>query len=169
MTFPFPAHAPVVGVSYRYFRWRITQTVNNGHVSFQEADVKVSATQYPTSAMTSNSAPSPLVASASSEFSASFAAWKAFDNSVATGSDWVVSTAADGSGVTDEWLKIDLGSGNEITPTAYEITPSNTAGREPPHDWTFEGSNDDSNWTTLDTQSGVTAGWTGSVAREFTL
>src|SRR6185369_15593152 len=56
--------------------------------------------------MSGNSAPSPYVAAASSEFSATFAAYKAFNGSVGTGAYWL----GTGSGV--DWLSIDLGSGN---------------------------------------------------------
>ena len=36
-----------------------------------------------------------------------------------------------------------------------------------PSAWTFQGSNNDTDWTTLDTQSGISSGWTIGVPREF--
>lgn len=93
--------------------------------------------------MTSNSAPSG-VASASAEFSASFAAWKAMDK--VTSSRW------SGSAPT-QWLKYDFGSGNAKKIIQYSI---GIYGGDYPTAWTFEGSNDDSAWTTIDTRSTIT-------------
>lgn len=38
----------------------------------------------------------------------------------------------------------------------YALTSANDAAGRDPRDWTFEGSNDGSSWTTLDTQTGIT-------------
>jgi hypothetical protein len=51
-------------------------------------------------------------------------------------------------------LQADFGSGNSETLTWYKIT-AGSASQEPAA-WTFQGSNDGSSWTTLDTQSGQT-------------
>lgn len=71
---------------------------------------------------------------------------KAFDNDTAT--FW----QSDASGTYPKWLKYDLGSGVTKIAAQYTIHASNIVGH--PVSWTFEGSNDDSAWTTLDTQTG---------------
>jgi hypothetical protein len=121
--------------------------------------------------MTSNSAPSPLVASASSEYSVSFQAWHAFDRSTATDADWLVSTTSNAAGVCSEFLTIDLGAGNAIVPTSYKLASvhSGATAREPPVDFVFAGSNDNSAWLTLQTQAGLTTGWTANTLRTFIL
>ncbi len=94
--------------------------------------------------MTSNSAPSG-VASAKDEYTASWRAWKAFNRNLTN--RWAGATG------TPTWLKYDFGSGNEKTIVQY-IIRIHSSSNDYPVAWTFEGSNDDSNWTTLDTQSG---------------
>lgn len=100
--------------------------------------------------MTAASSPSPLVAAASSQFSASFAAWKAF-----TGTDddfWF-----SGASSYPNTLSIDLGSGNAIAAVRYRVTADyQSTFTYAPKTWTFQGSNDNSAWTTLDTQTNVT-------------
>ena len=82
-------------------------------------------------------------ASASSEYGSEVAA-NAFDDN--TGTDW---------GANDpipQWLKYDFGSSNEKTIQRYPIRTYVNDFRLP-DDWTFEGSNNDSTWTTLDTRT----------------
>jgi hypothetical protein len=159
-------------VKYRYFRLSMTLTAASSFPTIQELEVVAGGIDYPVSAMTANNAPSPLVASASTAFSASFAAWYAFDNNVAASGGsamWIPSATANGSGVCNEWLKIDLGSGNGIAPTGYKITPDITGNRNAPYTFLIEGSNDDSAWTTLASQSSLSAGWSAGVARSFSI
>lgn len=51
------------------------------------------------------------------------------------------------------WLKVDLGAGNEQEVLRYRISGSSQTAYCPTA-WTFQGSNDDSSWTTLSTVSG---------------
>ncbi|HEY8960814.1 MAG TPA: discoidin domain-containing protein, partial [Luteolibacter sp.] len=51
------------------------------------------------------------------------------------------------------WLQYDFGSGITRTITRYSIASAMDAPGRDPKDWKFEGSNDGSSWTTLDTQS----------------
>ena len=51
------------------------------------------------------------------------------------------------------WLQYDFGSGNVQTVKRYTINSADVASRDP-KDWQFQGSQDGSTWTTLDTQSG---------------
>jgi len=105
--------------------------------------------------MTSNTAPAGI-AVASSEFSASYAAWSAFDGNNVT--RWQ-NAAAD----TSPWtLEYAFATAKIIA--RYVImagqTPSNT-----PATWTFEGY-DGATWAVLDTQTGVT-GWLASERKSF--
>jgi hypothetical protein len=111
--------------------------------------------------MSGNSAPPPYVASASSEFSSSFAAWKAFDNAWSAGQYWIGNSAV-------EWLKIDLGAGASKLLETYKIQLNDL--NEPlraPKDWLMQGSNDNSAWDTLDTVTNQT-GWANQEERTFT-
>lgn len=99
--------------------------------------------------MTSNSAPSG-VAAASTEVNASNQAFGAFDriyNSPADNTRWIANA-------TTGWLRYDFGAGNSKVIKMYAIGAGNgiTLNRLP-KDWTFQGSNDASSWTTLDTKA----------------
>ncbi len=50
------------------------------------------------------------------------------------------------------WLRYDFGAGNAQTVKRYTVISGDVANRDP-KTWTFQGSNDGSTWTTLDTQS----------------
>jgi hypothetical protein len=96
-------------------------------------------------AMTSNSAPSPNVASASDSGAD---AYVVFDHVVTgTGKDLIAATSG--------WWKLDFGSGNIYAVTKYTVLISDESGQEDraPKDWTLQGSNNDSDWDTLDTQT----------------
>lgn len=111
--------------------------------------------------MTSNSTPSPLVASASSEYPGGYEAYRAFDG-VKSNDGWWTSSGSSG------WLKLDFGSGNTKTITKYAITGQGTTYlTSNPKNWTFEGSNDNSNWTVLNTQSNISM-WTNFETKIFT-
>ena len=118
----------------RYFRLRITGWVFAGNVNNSDlGDVRVlemqlfdGATQYPASPMTTNTAPSPLVASSSGALTGfgDLEPWNAFNHSLA-GNQWM------GNGTVSKYLQIDLGAGNEIAPTSLKIAPDgavNTGG-----------------------------------------
>ena len=99
--------------------------------------------------MTGASTPSGT-ASASSEYGGTYVAWWAFDKGYTYG--WVSAQS-----VNPEWLKYDFGTAKTIS--SYWIDEVNAAyATAEPNTWTFEGSNDDINWTTLDTQTSITWG-----------
>jgi len=109
--------------------------------------------------MTSNSTPSGI-ASASTEISSTYAAWKAFDKIVTGDSGWITA-----SFVTTGWLKYQFALAKIVV--SYTITPPYTyANDRAPKDFQFQGSNNDTDWTTLDSQSGIT--WTSNTPRTFT-
>jgi hypothetical protein len=69
------------------------------------------------------------------------------------------------SGNGNEWLMYDFGAGNEKAVSKYRYAPRNESGA--PKNWTFEGSNDATNWTILDTQTDQT-NWTAFAFNEYT-
>jgi len=103
--------------SYRYFRLDIQDYVGS-NIRVSALRIRVDTTNYPTiDNMTSNNAPPPYVAS-SSAILGSFEAWQAFASVPGSGSllRWIADT-----GAVDPWLQIDLGAGNEISPTGVLI------------------------------------------------
>jgi hypothetical protein len=92
--------------------------------------------------MTANNAPSPYVAAASSE-SVGFEAFRAFNRVYTTSTYWTTS-----GGATTGWLSMDFGS--SIVIDSYTIYGSDGQTFNP-RNWTFEGSNNNSTWTTLQT------------------
>ena len=116
-----------------------------------------------TPAMTSDTAPSGT-SSCSSSYNSSYPAWKVFDQNAATDDCWCSQ-----GGVQTGWLKYQLPMA--VAVTKYEITSrNNTNNINPPKTWTLEGSNDGSDWDTLDTQTDVTD-WASSsnVTKSFEL
>ena len=68
---------------------------------------------------------------------------KAFD--LNPGSKWL--------GPAPGWLRYDLGGGKARTIHCYALTSANDVPERDPKDWQFQGSNNGSTWTTLDTRS----------------
>lgn len=101
-------------------------------------------------------------ASASSAYSGSYAASFAFDNYTTSANCWASNTAPTVG--SPQWLKYDFGSGNEKEIVKYTITARYWSSDQTrcPKDWTFEASNDDSNWDVLDTRTDETAWNTSS-------
>jgi Concanavalin A-like lectin/glucanases superfamily/F5/8 type C domain len=114
-----------------------------------------------TPVMTDYSAPSGTV-SAYSELSTSYKAWYAFDNLIT--SCWIAAHAP--SGGTPQWLKYDFGSGVTKIITKY-ILRNRDVNVNSPNTWTFEGSNDNSNWDVLQTVTNDTQN-TGLAQRIYT-
>lgn len=112
--------------------------------------------------LTSDTSHSPFVVSYSSYASNPNRGFAAFDwNSWA----WWAGT---GSGT--DWLQLDLGSGNSKILQMYEIVAFVDAGWNAtmmPNTWTLKGSNNGSDWDTLDTVSGQ-SGWAQGERRRFT-
>lgn len=109
--------------------------------------------------MTSATAPFGVVAK-SSEYGASEAAWKVFDRLATT--VWTVASGTTG------WVSYDFGYGNQKVVTSYKLGSNNDNAwmNRHPSAWTFQGSNDNSSWTTLDTKSSQPA-WSISEERTY--
>jgi hypothetical protein len=108
-----------------------------------------------TAQMTSNTAPSPNVASSSGAYNAGSEAWYAFNHD--SSGFWDSS-----SGAFPKWLKYDFGSALYAI-ISYDILPY--VG-EAPTSWKFQGSNNDTDWTDLDTQTGI-SGWANDTVKSF--
>jgi len=111
------------------------------------------------SLMTSNTTPAPYVAWALNTPEA----WKAFDaaNTAQYLGDWGHSR---GATFWPEPIRFDFGLGNAKISTKYIIKGS---GVYSPKSWTFQGSNDNTTYTTLDTQTNIT-GWGASEEKTYT-
>jgi hypothetical protein len=128
---------------------------------YKLANIGGDSSAHPTTGMSDNSTPSPYVASASTEYNASYQAWEAFDKvdcTDGTNNRWA-STNSSGN-----WLKIDLGAQKVIVSYRLQHGQAATSSRT----WTVSGSNNNSDWTTVDTQTTVAA-WSNYEARTFTL
>lgn len=96
--------------------------------------------------LTSDSLPVPYGCAASNEGSGP--AWQAFDTA---DSQWIANA-------TSGWIYYNFGSAKWAA-NGYSIEPQSTT--RICKTWTFEGSNDASSWTTLDTQTNQTTWTTG--------
>ena len=96
-----------------------------------------------TTQMTSNTTPSPVSIATSSTQSGNLG-WFAFDRNYATTTNFWQAGAATG------WISVDFGSGNATIIDAYTVFAS-SAQTNNMRNWTFEGSNDNVNWTILQT------------------
>lgn len=103
--------------------------------------------------MTSNTTPAGNTVTYSSQYDAiNYPAWKAFDG-VGIGSyGWITSTTTNTGWLRRQW---------SIARTflSYTILCSSTVSpynSRLPKDWTIKGSNDGTNWTTIDTRTGYT-------------
>lgn len=87
------------------------------------------------------------VTSASSESSSSETAGKAFDASTST--KWY-----NGGSAPPAWVRYGFGNAAGWAVTEYRVTSANDVQNRDPKDWQFQGSNDATTWTTLDTRTG---------------
>jgi len=152
-------------ITYRYWRLSIAVGHNANEVAVGELKIFVDSTQYPT-AMTSDTAPSPLVATGSSRDNATRSYWKAFNRDVtSTDSHWASAYQA----AFPQYVQVDLGSGNGIAATSYSITAGKD-GKETqgPKTFTLQGSNDNSTFSDLNTQTNV-ASWSAEEERTYTI
>ncbi len=132
-----------------YFHWKGDQGAVKDDGTYRLLWDVLSSSNDLTAAMTANSAPSPNVVSASAEAGGTYA-YMAFDHNEAGDNKWLANA-------TSGWLKFDYGSALYAI-TKYTILTPDETGYESrnPKNWTFEGSNNGSTWTTLDTQTNQT-------------
>lgn len=112
-----------------------------------------------TAIMTGTSTPAPNIVLASNSNGSTFAAYLAFDGVLNASNRWATDQSA-------AWLRYDYG-----TDTTRIVATYNVASAEPTYgikDWTFEGSNNATSWSILDTQAGIT-GWSTNVYKSFNI
>ncbi len=156
---PFVVGAGPTGPTYRYLRLMFPAP-GGTFPSVTEVYWNASGTDYPTVAMTTASAPSPLVVSTIATNSGQ--GYFAFDKSTASTLEFDPPNLGDGS------VTLDLGSGNGIAPTSIGIVTNNTTGMG---SFLCYGSNN-ATFTTgqvlLYSSGSVGSGWTAGVRRDFT-
>lgn len=159
---PFKYQMPVTyssydGNQYGAYHKFLIQSSDGEVQTYQMADSDLNI--IPT--MTSNTSPSG-VANASNIYTSSYQAWKAFNKVY--------------NDVTDGWRTDNTHSTGWISYEFKEpkvigkytiISLADTSQASAPRDWTFEGSNDGTNWVVLDTQSNQ-INWEPKEKREFT-
>lgn len=136
-----------------------------GAITFVKGDqiiIPELTNQVPT--MTSASTPSGSASASTDSGNPDEAAWKAFDHDKAT--NWVTAALS-----TTGTLQYDFGSGVTRIITGYNLTAGSILvtpdeADRAPYSWTFEGSNNGSTWTVLDTQTAAPA-WTVRETRSY--
>ncbi|KML68533.1 discoidin domain-containing protein [Pectobacterium peruviense] len=113
-------------------------------------------------AMTANNMPVGYTVDASSEYSAQYAAWTAFDGTL--NRYWASKTVP--TAANPHWLRITMAT--PVLIDTYRITNENMHSTPlSPKSWMFQGSNDGTTWHTLNTVSNDTRDAMGAV-REYT-
>jgi len=157
--------------AYRYYRLYVKYTQSSGYNDLLLKELEFIDLIIPngyvdeTPVMTADNLPAPYVVSADSVLTTN-SAYKAFARSSGDSYyDFWFSNSANSN-----WLKIDLGIDNEKIITAYrfQFRSYSTSVPDPilnfPSDFIFQGSNNDNDWTDLDTQidlsGSVPANWT---------
>jgi len=115
----------------------------------------------PVFAMTSNTVPSPFVASASSEYDIFYPPFKAFDN-VSTG---IFNMWASAETPPPHWIAIDLGFIYRVS--NYSIRIRSDSLTQSPVNFEFQTSLDNTNWTTVDTR--VSQSWSLGETKTYPL
>ncbi|MBL8578083.1 MAG: hypothetical protein JNK47_12720 [Mesorhizobium sp.] len=155
-----PSYAPRVLTRTGHTTWSFTQfVIDDGPYDEEDTQgttITPAAHGSITPTMTSNTAPSGTVAAGNS----SSTAWRVFDRSVDTGD--ILTGGAAG------YVQYRQAGGAKVIADAYYVvsTNNNTLDDDMPSIWQFKGSNDGTNWVTLDSRKGETA-WQNSETRFF--
>jgi len=105
--------------------------------------------------MTSNTAPSGTVAYSSQNAAAAYNGFHAFDRNTYANGGWAPADAAS----LPQWISYQFPVAKIVS--SYKVSSLNIQPTWAPNTWTFEGSNNGSSWTVIDTQTGQT-GWTST-------
>lgn len=109
-------------------------------------------TTHPTSAMTGYSSPSPYVVY--DDYSANTSrTWKLYDKDDNTTGDFYTWSAYDLT--NNAFVTLDVGAANAGYLVSYRVKKVNEGYVENINAWKLFGSNDNSNWTELDSRSGI--------------
>lgn len=152
-------------------RWADGFASSAGIVSGSSSNYTVTTTGggsvAPTTAAGSDQIPTMTAATtsgvtmAASTYLASYDPWHAGDKSTAASANCWITNA-----VTTGWLSVQFSAAKTIS--SYTVTSLTGYATRAPKNWTLEGSNDGSSWTTLDTQTNITS-WTGTETKSYTI
>ncbi|GEM_PF-4479536 len=110
--------------------------------------------EYVNPTMTANNTPSPYLASSSSQYSATYAPWCAFNRQSGRWFATASGTFPSPSYTGEQWLQLYFG-GEETAIDKY-IFRSRAANQTMPNTWTLQGSNDGSAWDIIDIRTDYT-------------
>lgn len=143
--------------TYRYFRWfSITPTTQPQLAEAQLLTAGVDQVPTMTSGTTSG-----VTVTADSFFAVGQEGWRAFADD-GTAQFWGSNAAGSGA-----FLKVDFGAGNGKRPDQYTMQCPSGGTSNMMTAWILQVSNDDSNYVTIDTQTGQT--WSVSQVRTYTI
>lgn len=153
---PFTKHnyfndTPIANVSGKVFTHDIGEINTLNIKEIRDNSSEPIFTWYNTN-MTSDTAPSPLVASASSSYSADYLPFRAFDGSIELLPNGANSTWLTANNVTTGWIQIDFGTNKKVN--IFKIYPrqnelANAGISATPKRFTLMGSNDGSNFNKI--------------------
>lgn len=153
---PFTKHnyfndTPIANVSGKVFTHYIGEINTLNIKEIRDNSSEPIFTWYNTN-MTSDTAPSPLVASASSSYSADYLPFRAFDGSIELLPNGANSTWLTANNVTTGWIQIDFGTNKKVN--IFKIYPrqnelANAGISATPKRFTLMGSNDGSNFSKI--------------------
>lgn len=146
---------------YQWYRLLVTSKYGTDNLAVSLYEIEMFDTVSLMPPMTADNAPSPYVVSLSSATYSGRQVYQAFDKDTSTA---MLSASGNPTGI----LTIDLGVDNAQAVQGYTILPYHIASTQArsPKDWTFEASNNGTDWTVLDTQAGIT-GWAKGEVKEY--
>ncbi|MFT8350019.1 GDSL-type esterase/lipase family protein [Clostridium saccharoperbutylacetonicum] len=142
----------------KYIQQDNTKTLINNKVTIASSGYSSDITPN----LTSNTSASPFIVSASSIYSSTYDVWHLFNKSLTQ--NWISA-----NGVTTGIITIDFGSSNTKPVVKYQVrarTDAQDYGLSP-KTWTFEGSNNGTTWTILDTRTNETGWINGGELRSY--
>lgn len=99
----------------------------------------------------------------SSIWDSTYPGWKAWNNAVVDGNDAWITT----QNVPNGWMTFDYGSAVSLVGYGLRSRNHSYGIVAYPKDWTFYGSNDKTNWTTIDTQNGASTTAMGALQKYY--
>lgn len=143
--------------AYRYYKLNCTVSASSGVFMINEIELYLGLSGAPGSDITTPS----MTVTDNQNYGVGHEGAKAFNNSftIGDGSRWQMNGQS-----YPIWVKIDLGSGNTQEVLSHMVMADDPT--YAPQDWTLQGSNDDSTWTTVATVTSQT-GWGAGERRVF--
>ncbi|WP_107951041.1 LamG-like jellyroll fold domain-containing protein [Lysinibacillus parviboronicapiens] len=156
----YPNDSPVATTKGKVFTQDIGK-INTLNIKEPFVDFERLYTWYETN-MTSDTSPSPLVASASSVYNTNYPAWKAFNGTNINDSDgWLTANGAKAG-----WIQLDFGREVSFNMVALVSSPVTNASVASPKDFNIDGSNDRVNYDTVRSITGE-GNWKPDEMRQY--